>query len=241
MANRTAHAKASSSANWTSTQAYLMAVICLLIGVGAGWFLRGSQSPATAPVATSEAGGTAGNVPAGNMGGFGGVAGMGQQAPSPAQLKRMADTQAAPLLAQLKSTPNDANLMIQIGNSYFDSGEACRETNQDCPEQFKTAIEYYERALKIQPTNTNVRTDMGIAWWEGLHDADTAITAFDKALSYEPTKPQTLQSLGIVRWKGKADPKGAIAAWEKLLQSNPTYEKRDKIQQLIAEAKRGSF
>jgi cytochrome c-type biogenesis protein CcmH/NrfG len=194
-----------------------MAIICLLIGVGAGWFLRGSQGPA---VATSAAPVTQ-NIASDNGTG---PAGMGQQ-PSPEQMKLMADKQVEPLLAQLKARPNDSGLMTEIGNVYFDT------------KQFKQAIDYYARVLKIEPSNTNVRTDMGIAYWEGMHDADRAISEFNKALSYEPTKPQTLQSIGIVKWQGKSDAKGAIASWEKLLQTNPAYENRDDIQRLINQAK----
>jgi hypothetical protein len=130
-----------------------------------------------------------------------------------------------PLLTQLKTRPNDPELLTEIGNIYYDT------------KQFKDAIDYYARVLKIQPSNTNVRTDMGIAYWKGMRDADAAIREFNKALSYEPNKPQTLQSIGIVKWQGKSDAKGAVAAWEKLLQTNPGYDRRADIQQLINEAK----
>ena len=33
----------------------------------------------------------------------------------------MADAQAEPLLAQLKATPNDADLLYKIGNLYYDA------------------------------------------------------------------------------------------------------------------------
>jgi tetratricopeptide (TPR) repeat protein len=229
MAQKTARAKASSNANWTGTQAYSMAVICLVIGIAAGWFLKSSQAPGSEPVSTSDAN-------AGSASNLANPATFGKTPPSAAEFKRIADSQVQPMVDQLRMTPNDPNLLAQIGNSYFDSGESCRQTNQECPDEFRSAIDYYERALKIQPSNSNVRTDMGIAWWEGLHDSDKAIQAFNTALSFEPSKPQTLQSLGIVKWKGKNDPKAAIAAWQKLLHDNPNYEKKDQIQQLIVEA-----
>ncbi len=139
-------------------------------------------------------------------------------------MKRAADQQAQPLLQRIKAAPNDASALTELGNIYFDN------------KQYNDAIEYYSRVLKIQPTNTNVRTDMGIAYWEGSRDADRAIEEFNTVLGYEPTKPQTLQSIGIVKWQGKGDARGAIAAWQKLLDSNPNYEKRADIQQLITEA-----
>ncbi len=213
MANRPARGNATANVSWTSAQSYSMAILCLLIGVAAGWFLRGSQIPAEGTNATASVAAQ----PSGGMN--------TQQPPSAEQMKGAADKQAEPLLAELKTRPNDPQLLTEIGNMYFDN------------RQYKESIDYYARVLKMQPANTNVRTDMGIAYWEGLRDADTAIGEFNKALSYEPNKPQTLQSIGIVKWQGKSDTKGAIAAWEKLLQTNPDYEKKADIQQLINEVK----
>ncbi|HVO82431.1 MAG TPA: tetratricopeptide repeat protein [Terriglobales bacterium] len=200
------------SKEWTSAQAYILAVICLLIGVVGGWLFRGSQSPSS-PALVENASASA-------------PAGMGSQ-PTPAQMKRMADTQAAPLVEKLKSDPNNAELLANVGNIYYDT------------EQYPTAIDYYQRSLKAQPANTGVRTDMATAYWY-IGDADTAISEFNKALSYEPNKANTLFNLGVVEWQGKMDVNGAVAVWEKLLATNPNYEGKDKVLQLIAQAKKHS-
>jgi cytochrome c-type biogenesis protein CcmH/NrfG len=147
--------------------------------------------------------------------------------PTPEQMKKMADTQAAPLQAQLKSDPQNADLLAKIGNIYYDT------------QQYPTAIEYYQQVLKAQPSNTGVRTDLATAiWYTG--DPDTAIAEFNKALSYEPTKANTLFNLGVVKWQGKMDISGAVAAWQKLLQANPNYENKDKVEELIAQAQKHS-
>jgi cytochrome c-type biogenesis protein CcmH/NrfG len=57
------------------------------------------------------------------------------------------------------------------------------------------------------------------------------------SLSSEPNKPDTLFNLGVVKWQGKKDAPGAIAAWQKLLDTNPGYENKEKVLQLIAQAK----
>jgi tetratricopeptide (TPR) repeat protein len=78
---------------------------------------------------------------------------------------------------------------------------------------------------------------MGTAiWYTG--NADGAITEFKKSLTYGPTKANTLFNLGIVLWQGKHDGPGAVAAWQKLLAANPNYENKEKVQQLIADAKK---
>ncbi|MGA7573499.1 MAG: tetratricopeptide repeat protein [Terriglobales bacterium] len=210
----TNQATSTSIEQWTSVQAYVLAVICLLVGIAGGWFIRGSQGPATAAAEIPAA-----SAPAMDS------ANPGAQAPTPAQMQKMADTQAAPLIEKLKADPTNAGLLESIGNVYYDA------------QQFPTAIDYYQRALKVQPANTGVRTDMATAYWY-TGDADTAIAEFQKSLSYEPTKPNTLFNLGIVEWQGKMDIDKATATWQKLLDTNPNYEGKDKVLELMAQAKK---
>jgi cytochrome c-type biogenesis protein CcmH/NrfG len=198
---------------WTSVQAYVLAVICLLVGVASGWFVRGSQGPTAAAAVTTSAPALGDNA--------------GAQTPTFAQMQKMADTQAAPLLAKLAADPNNVELIENIGNVYYDA------------QQFPTAIDYYQRALKEQPANTGVRTDMATAiWYTG--NPDGAIAEFQKSLSYEPTKPNTLFNLGVVEWQGKMDIDKATATWQKLLDTNPNYEGKEKVQELMAQAKKHS-
>ncbi len=207
--------RANTVEQWTSVQAYVLAVICLLVGIAGGWFIRGSQSPTEAAT-----------VPAGTSA----VASPGAEAnaqPTPAQMQKMADTQAAPLIAKLKTDPSNADLLQSVGNVYYDA------------QLFPTAIDYYHRALTIQPANTGVRTDMATAYWY-TGDADTAIAEFQKSLSYDPNKANTLFNLGIVEWQGKMDIEKATATWQKLLDTNPNYEGKDKVLELMAQAKKHS-
>ncbi|HMD15267.1 MAG TPA: tetratricopeptide repeat protein [Terriglobales bacterium] len=212
----TNRATSTSTEQWTSVQAYVLAVICLLVGIAGGWFIRGSQSPAAAATET-------GSAPAASAG----SADVGSQAPSPAQMEKMADTQAGPMIEKLKADPANADLLAGIGNIYYDG------------QQYPTAIDYYQRALKVQPSNTGIRTDMATAYWY-TGNADTAIAEFQKSLSYEPNKANTLFNLGIVEWQGKMDIDKATAAWQKLLDTNPNYEAKDKVLELMAQAKKHS-
>ena len=211
-----ATSRPSSIEQWTSVQAYTLAVICLLVGIASGWFIHGSRSPAAA--AAEMANPSAPAVDNANAGG---------QTPTPAQMQKMADTQAGPLLEKLKADPTNVGLLENIGNIYYDA------------QLFPTAIDYYQRALKVQPANTGVRTDMATAYWY-TGNADAAIAEFQKSLSYEPTKPNTLFNLGIVEWQGKMDIGKATATWQKLLDTNPNYEGKDKVLELMAQAKKHS-
>jgi len=207
-----ANEKTSASTNWTSVQAYTLSVICLLLGTAGGWLIRGPQ---VAPAAVSASAPMSAPNAAGAM----------NAQPTPDQLRKMADAQAAPLLEKLKADPNNPDLLANVGNYYYDA------------QQFPIAISYYQQALKQNPTNTAVRTDLGTAYWY-IGDADGAIAEFKKSLSYEPNKPNALFNLGIVQWQGKMDINAAVASWQKLLDTNPNYENKDKVLDLIAQAKK---
>jgi tetratricopeptide (TPR) repeat protein len=205
----------SNQQTWTSTQAYVLAAICLLLGLAVGYLLRGSAGPAQPQAAMTQGQPSPGaGAPAGAQ-------------PSPAELKRMADTQAAPILMQLKNDPNNPELLANAGNLYYDA------------QQYREAIDYYQRALTLQPNNADVRTDMGTAFFY-LGESDRALKEFDVALKASPNHANTLFNMGMVKWQGKMDVKGAVAAWQKLLDTNPTYPNRDKVQNLIKQAQQHS-
>lgn len=199
---------------WTVKQAIILAIICLMAGIAGGWRIRAWNRPAVTGSATAA------GVPAAGNG-----ASPGSQTPSPAQLKEMADAKASPLLDKLKPDPNNPDLLTSIGNLYYDA------------QQYPIAIDYYGRALKARPSDAAVRTDMGTAYWY-MGNADAAIAEFNKALINVPNNPNTLFNLGLVKWKGKMDSAGAIADWEKLLKANPNYEGKDKVEQMMTEAKK---
>ena len=217
--------EAKSSQSWTSTQAYIMAVLCLVVGCAVGYLLRGSMGGSSAPVPAVATADQQQGMPTAGMGGGG--MGQQQQMPTPAQMKAMADKQAAPLLEQLKSKPNDPALLSQIANMYYDA------------QIFPVAIEYYQKALAIDPKNAAVRTDMATAMVYA-NDPDKAITEFDQALKYDPKNSNALCNRGIVKWQAKMDVNGAVADWEMLLKQNPNYEQADKVRMYIAQAKKHS-
>jgi len=200
-----------SETTWTNTQAYVLAVFCLLLGVALGYLFRGSESQRAS---TSVAQNTATGVAQGG----------GQSQPSPAQQKAMVEQVAAPLVAALQSNPNDYDSIVKLGNIYYDG------------QLYPQAIEYYERALKIRPNDADVITDMGTAYWY-TNDADRALAEFQRSLKIRPDHPGTLFNLGIVRWQGKNDPAGAEAAWEELLKRNPSYPQKQQVEEIIGKAR----
>ena len=204
-----------SSPAWKPLQTYTLATICLVIGLAIGYLVRGSAAPSTvvAPQETAQAAqpGQPARAP--------------QQAmPSLDQMKQMADKQAAPLLEKLKANPKDADVLNQLGTLY-------RATHQ-----FKTAIDYYQKSLDINPRNVGARTDLASCLYY-LGDVDGALAQLDKSLSYDPKHMGTLMNIGIIRWKGKNDVDGAVAAWQKALKLNPDPQNKQLIEHMIAEAR----
>jgi tetratricopeptide (TPR) repeat protein len=206
-----AETKTPSSAQWTSTQAYVLSVICLLVGVAVGYLARGSASPQPATIQGPSAGVSAA------------TAGAAAQTRTPDQMRQMAETEAAPLLAQLKSAPGDAELLYKIGNIYYDA------------QQYPQAVNYYEQCLQINPKATDVRTDMATAY-HFMGQTDRALQEYDAVLKIDGKHANALFNTGMVKWQDKQDMTGAIASWKRLLETNPDYAQREKVQELIAQA-----
>jgi cytochrome c-type biogenesis protein CcmH/NrfG len=199
---------------WTTVRAGSLAAGCLMVGIAAGWLLRGVHRPFI-PVSAIPA---SLSSPA-NSGSPSTVT-----KPSTPSLREITEAKAAPLLYSLKENPTNPDLLTSLGNLYYDS------------QQYAIAVGFYGRALKIKPNDADVRTDMATAYWY-MGDADTSIAEFNKALGDQPDRPNTLFNRGLVKWHGKQDVAGALADWEKLLKANPNYAEKLKVEQMIAEAK----
>jgi tetratricopeptide (TPR) repeat protein len=204
----------STASSWQASHVYTLAIVCLALGLGIGYLVRGSQSPvpaAPAPVAAEA-------NPHGSM--------TGASTPQPTmdQMKHMAEKTAEPFLEKLKKDPNNPELLNEVGNLY-------RATHQ-----FKEAAGYYEKALAADPKNAAVRTDLASClYYTG--DIDGSIAQLEKALTYDPKFSGALLNLGIIRWKGKKDNAGAVATWEKLLKVTDDPQQKEKVQHLIAQVK----
>ncbi len=204
-----------SSEGWRRVRANFLVTVCLLAGIAGGWFIRGWQGSAVTKTAVAASVPVQSQTPSGPV----------SQTLSQSRLREMADAQAAPMLEKLKSDSNSPELLTGIGNIYYDA------------QQYPIAVSYYQRALVGKPSNAAVRTDMATAYWY-MGNADEAIAQFNKALTYEPNQPNTLFNRGLVKWQGKKDRVGAVADWERLLAIDPNYQEKDKVNAMIAEAKK---
>ena len=219
--NTTANAKP----NWPPIAALVMCVVCLLFGFLAGYFLRGSALSSVHPVSAAAPGSTPAAEPANPAANESPAAPpMPHKMPTLDDLKRMADSKAAPLLERLKSDPNNPQLENQIGLIYQNA------------QQFKQAAGYFEKSLRQDPRNIGVRADYASClYYTG--DVDGALAQLNQSLIYDPKHAGTLLNIGIIRWKGKNDVDGAVASWEKLLRYHPDFPQKKALQHMITQAK----
>ena len=199
-----------STASWQAKQVYVMAVICLTLGLGIGYLLRGSQSQAKSSAAQPMgAAAQPGTMP---------------QMPSLDDMKRMANKKAEPLLEKLKTDPKNTELLTQVARIY--------ETTH----QFKEAADYFGKAVEADPKNVETRAEMASClYYSG--DVDGAIAQLERSLTYDAKNPNSLFNLGVMRWQGKKDAKGALSAWQQLLKTNPglAADKKSQVQKLMAQ------
>jgi cytochrome c-type biogenesis protein CcmH/NrfG len=196
---------------WSNAQTYTMAAICLILGVVMGYLVHApavaSANVPTAAVAPAPA------APSGMKGGM----------PSAQDMKRMADKQAEPMLAELQKNPKNPELLAHIGRAYM------------AAQQFQTAQQYYEQSVSLKP---DAETMNALAFvYYSLGDIDKAIATLHSAIKVAPKNSKLLFNLGMFEWHGKSDPKAAVEAWQACLKVNPNDPKRDQLKQMIAQAK----
>ena len=219
-----ANQPSASGTNWTPTQTYVMAAVCLVIGVLVGYLVRGSAHPAAQGTPAEMQQATSAPPPGMPQTTSASPPGMGQQPmPTLDDMKRMTDKQVEPLLAKLKTDPKNADLLAKIALTY------------KAGHQFKEAIAYFQKSLDVDPKNVTIRTVMASCMYY-TGDVDGALAELNKSLTYDPKHAGTLMNIGIIKWHGKNDINGAVAAWQTLLKLNPNFPQKDVIEHLITEA-----
>jgi cytochrome c-type biogenesis protein CcmH/NrfG len=143
-----------------------------------------------------------------------------QQGPDRVKLSR----DIAQLEELVRKDPNNYQALVQIGNDYFDMGEA------------QKSVDAYQKALAIKGDDPNVLTDMGVMYRQ-LKEFPKAVTAFRKAAAAGPTHPQSRMNLGVVLMHDMNDKAGAIAAWEDFLRVAPNDPNAEPIRRSLEELK----
>jgi cytochrome c-type biogenesis protein CcmH/NrfG len=126
------------------------------------------------------------------------------------------------LKRRLQSKPNDVDLLVQLGNTYFDSN------------MYTQSIEAYEKALALKPGNPNVLTDLGVMYRRN-GQPDEAVKRFREAASISPTHSQSRMNLGIVLFYDIGDVSGAREALLDFIDVVGNSAEADNARALLAE------
>lgn len=124
----------------------------------------------------------------------------------------------------LDRNPRDLQALIGMGNIKFDIGDIYED-----PKYYLEAIDYYKKALEVDPRNSNVRVDMAIEYTK-LGKVDIAIDELKKALSYQPKHALAHYYLGTVLMDSKRDLKGAREHLKQYLELAPNGPEAPRAQ-----------
>jgi len=120
---------------------------------------------------------------------------------------------------QLKTSPNDANLNIKMGNLLFDGG------------RFSEAIPYYKTALKMSPNNPDVIVDLGVCYFN-LKEYPEAQKQFELALKSNPDHVNALYNIGVVAVQ-QGDVNRLIQYWTRLQEVAPNSSQATRAKQIL--------
>ncbi len=134
-----------------------------------------------------------------------------KQAPQQTTQQGVSQDDAARIIAlegQLASYPKNMQVIVELGNRYFDSG------------QHEKAISMYTQALEFDPKNSDIWTDLGVMY-RRTKQPQKALQSFDEAIKHNPKHEISRFNKGIVLLYDLQDKAAALKTWKELLEVNP--------------------
>lgn len=122
-------------------------------------------------------------------------------------------------MPQLANLPTDYAGLVDAGNHNMDAGD------------FALAAECYRRALAIDGSNTNVRTDYG-ACLHGMGLPQRALEEFHKVLTQEPSHTIAIFNCGVV-FADMQQKDSAKFYWTRYLQMDPQGSAAESAKKLL--------
>ncbi len=125
--------------------------------------------------------------------------------------------------ADIAKLPKDFKKLVEQGNHYFDH------------QQFHDAMVLYRRAMEIDSTNLDVRTDYA-ACLNFLGDLNGAKMQLEKVLAQKPKHVVALFNMGVVHINLGRNAE-AKKYWSTYLQLDPASPRAAEVKKLLAELK----
>lgn len=152
-----------------------------------------------------------------------------------AELSPIYPQQAQMLETALKDDPNNLNLLIKLANLYYDWGRDEVDKKGEMAEpldKWNKAVDYYKRALLINPSDVNVRVDMATLL-QFMQKSDESLAEYQKAISIDPKHPQARINYILALAVLKQDYKGAVREYEALLKAAPEQAQNEELKQSV--------
>ncbi len=128
------------------------------------------------------------------------------------------NTQKDTYEAILKKNPKDMDALIGLGDTYFDLAGVKQDQKI-----YQKAIDNYKKALDIDPSRSNVRTDMAIAYYK-LGMNDIAIRELNNVINKDPNFYQAYFNLGYI-YQDNNDLARAKDYYSKVVEKAPSDSK----------------
>jgi tetratricopeptide (TPR) repeat protein len=122
----------------------------------------------------------------------------------------------------LAKNPNDTTLMTRYANFLFDMGK------------FNEAVEWFQKAVALQPGNLDVRADLGTALWNA-GQKDKAMAEYQSILKTNSKHMATLHNLVIVHLEER-DLTAAEQVLKQMEAIDPKYEGLEPLKKRLREA-----
>jgi len=142
-------------------------------------------------------------------------------AADPVARQKLSDLEAA-----VAKEPKNADLLVQLGNTAYDV------------EDWKKAVESYERALKLRDADPNVLTDLGVAY-RNMGNVDKALAMFTQASAKDPNHWPAQFNLAIVYGVDKGDSKKALDILARLKKEHPEIPVLDRLMEELQQRAKG--
>ncbi len=120
--------------------------------------------------------------------------------------------------------PKDADVLLKLADFLYDQ------------KQYANSIEWYQRALELDPKNINARTDLGTAYFYTGRPQE-ALREYDKSLEINPRHEPTLLNAIVVNLEGTHDLAAAQKAWDRLHNLNPNHPALASLEEQIETAR----
>jgi cytochrome c-type biogenesis protein CcmH/NrfG len=191
-------------------ESIVIGVAGTVFGLIVGWIIGTQQAPARPFAAGQAPAQAAAQSPMG-----------APPASAPAAAPVLDEAQVTALRNIADKDPANVQSRVQLGNMYFDA------------ERYQDAIQWYEAALKLNPNDADVSTDLGVCFYY-TNQADRAVRQMEESLRIDPRHLKTMLNLGIVKAFGKQDLVGAAAVWEEVIRLAPDSQEGQAAKRSLA-------